>query len=153
MTSTSMDSNIRIVRSLKKLKPNPEIPETLEFITCFLPSPLNSLLPTPRNDQNELSHTTPPFLSSPFNDLGSLGESSSHPQLIKPPQSDVQRLSSKFERTETFLKDSGFDSVRKFLKTCSPFIQFGMSFLMMVLIVSSPSGSCQRGCRAITELP
>jgi len=82
----------------------------------FLPSPLNPLLPTSRNGQHESSHTTPPFLGSPFNNLGSLGESLSQPRLIKPPQSDVQKLSSKFERMETFLKDSGFDSVGKFLK-------------------------------------
>jgi len=36
--------------------------------------------------------------------------------------------------------------------TCSLFIQFGMSFLMMVLITSRPSGSCQWGCQAIIEL-
>jgi len=60
-------------------------------------------------------HTTPQFLGSLFNDLGSLGESSSQPQLIKPPQSDTQKLSSKFDRMETFLKDSGFNSVGEFL--------------------------------------
>jgi len=111
----SMDSNIRIVRSFKKLKPIAEIPETPEFIACFLPSPSNSLLPASRNDQLESLHTTPQFLGSPFNDLGSLGESSSQPRLIKPPQSDAQKLSSKFDRMETFLKDSGFDSVGEFL--------------------------------------
>jgi len=110
-----MDSNVRIVRSFKKLKPIAEIPETPEFITCFLPSPSNSLLPASRNDQLESLHTTSQFLGSPFNDLGSLGESLSQPRLIKPPQSDAQKLSSKFDRMETFLKDSGFDSVGEFL--------------------------------------
>ena len=40
----------------------------------------------------------------------------SQPRLIQHPQSDAQELSSKFERMKTFLKDSGFDSVGKFLK-------------------------------------
>ena len=108
-----MESNVRIVKSFKKLKPIAEIPD---FITCFLPSPSNSLLASFPNDQHVLSPTTPLLLSSPFNDLGSLGGSSSQPRLIQHPQSDAQKLSSKFKRMETFLKDSGFDSVGEFLK-------------------------------------
>lgn len=55
-------------------------------------------------------------LGSPFNELGSLGGLSSQPRLIQPPQSDAQKLSLKFERMETLLKDSGFDSLGEFLK-------------------------------------
>ncbi|EDR04537.1 uncharacterized protein LACBIDRAFT_330448 [Laccaria bicolor S238N-H82] len=111
-----MDSNVRTVRSFKKLKPIPEIPEAPAFITPFLPSPSNSLLPTSQNDQHGSSHTTSLIPGSPFHNPGSLGGSLSQPQLIKPPESNAQKLSSKFERMETFLKDSGFDSVGKFLK-------------------------------------
>jgi len=111
-----MDSNVWTVRTFKKLKPIAEIPETLDFITPFLPSPSNCLFPTSRNDQHGSLHTTPLVLGSPFNTSGSLGGSSSQPRLIKPPQSDVQKLSSKFEWMETFLKDLGFDSVGEFLK-------------------------------------
>ena len=111
-----MDSNVRIVKSFKKLKPIAEIPETPEFVTHFLPSPPNSLLSSPPNDQHGSLPTTPLFLGSPFNDLGCLGGSSSQPRLIQHPQSDAQKLSSKFEKMERFLKDSGFDSVGEFLK-------------------------------------
>ena len=61
-TSNSMDSNVRTVRTFKKLKPIAEIPETLDFITPFLPSPLNCLFPTSRNNQHGSLHTTPLFL-------------------------------------------------------------------------------------------
>ena len=112
-----MDINVQIVKSFKKLEPIAEIPETPEFVTCFRPpSPSNSLLPSSPNGHHGSSPTTPPLLGSPFNDLGCLGGSSSQPQLIQHLQSDMQELSSKFERMETFLKDSGFDSVGKFLK-------------------------------------
>ena len=111
-----MESNVRIVKSFKKLKPIPEIPEVPDFITRFLPSPSNSLLASFPNDQHVSSPTTPLMLGSPFNDLGSLGGSSSQPRLIQHPQSDAQKLSSKFERMESFLKDSGFDSVGEILK-------------------------------------
>ena len=111
-----MESNVRIVKSFKKLKPIPEIPEIPDFITGFLPSPSNSLLASFPNDQHVSSPTTPLMLGSPFNDLGSLGGSSSQPRLIQHPQSDAQKLSSKFERMESFLKDSGFDSVGEILK-------------------------------------
>lgn len=50
-----------------------------------------------------------------FNELGSLSGSSSQPRLIQPPQSDMQKLSFKFDRMESFLKDSGFDSIGEFL--------------------------------------
>ena len=111
-----MDGNAQIVKSFKKLKPIAEIPETPEFVTRFLPSPSNSLLPSSPNDQHGTSPTTPPLLGSPFNDFGCLGGSSSQPRLIQHPQSNAQKLSSKFERMETFLKDSGFDSIGEFLK-------------------------------------
>ena len=110
-----MDSNVRIVKSFKKLKPIAEIPETPEFVTRFLPPPLNSLRSSPPNDQHGLLPTTPLFLGSPFNNLGCLGGSSSQPRLIQHPQSDAQKLSSKFEKMERFLKDLGFNSVGEFL--------------------------------------
>ncbi|KDR66902.1 hypothetical protein GALMADRAFT_80370 [Galerina marginata CBS 339.88] len=118
-----MDSNVRAVRSFKKLKPIAEVPATPQYITDFLPSPPNSLLLSSpsSNDRHVSSSDTSPVssLGSPFNELGSLGGSSSlwhQPRLIQPPQSDAQKLAFKFERMEAFLKDSGFDSVGEFLK-------------------------------------
>ena len=101
------------MKSCKKLKP---IAETPDFVTHFLPSLLNSLLPSPPNDQHGSLPTTPLFLGSPFNDLGCPGGSLSQPWLIQHPQSDAQKLSSKLEKMERFLKDLGFDSIGKFLK-------------------------------------
>src|SRR5271168_501593 len=78
ITSTSMEGNVRTVRSFKKLKPIAEVLEAEEYITRLLPSPTTSLLSCP-NDQHGSSSTasTLPSLGSPFNELGSLGGSSS----------------------------------------------------------------------------
>ena len=92
-----------------------EIPETPEFITRFLPSPSNSLHASSPNDQHHgFSPTTPLLLSSLW--PWCIFESTSSLRLIQHPQSGAQKLSFKFERMETFLKDSGFNSVGEFLK-------------------------------------
>ncbi|KDR81242.1 hypothetical protein GALMADRAFT_136268 [Galerina marginata CBS 339.88] len=156
-----MDSNVRVIRSFKKLNPIAEVPETPQYLTHFLPSPPDSLfllssspndqhvspsdtivpetpqylthfLPSPPDSLFLLSsspndqHVSPSdtitvsslgsSLGSPFNEHGSLGGSSSQPRLIQPPQSDEQKLSFKFERMETLLKDSEFGSVGEILR-------------------------------------
>jgi len=109
-----MEGNVQIVKSFKKLKPIPEVPDVPEHITRFLPSPSSSLLLSSPNDQHRSSSATSlsPLLSSPFQELGS----SSQPRLIQSPQSDAQKLVSKFGKMEEFLKDSGFDSLGEFLE-------------------------------------
>ena len=107
-----MEGNIRIVKSFKKLRPIPEVPDIPEHVTRFLPSPSSSLLLSSPNDQHSSITSLSPLLSSPFNEL----RSSSQLRLIQSPQSDAQKLASKFKRMEEFLKDSGFDSIGEFLE-------------------------------------
>jgi hypothetical protein len=111
-----MEDNVRIVKSFKKLRPIPEVPDIPEHISRFLPSPSSSLLLSSPNNQHGSSSTTfkllSPLLSSPFNELGSL----SQPRLIQSPQSNAQKVVSKFKRIEEFIKDSGFDSLGDFLE-------------------------------------
>ena len=110
--STSMKCNVQIVISFKKLKQSLKY-QKLQSLSQ--PSPSNSLHASSPNDQHHgLSPTTPLLLGSLW--PWCIFESTSSLRLIQHPQSGAQKLSFKFERMETFLKDSGFNSVGEFLK-------------------------------------
>ncbi|KAF8804116.1 hypothetical protein BYT27DRAFT_7107928 [Phlegmacium glaucopus] len=110
-----MESNVQTIRSFKKNKPLLKCLklQIISHISCCLASASTSLL---LSSPNELKESSSSLLSSAFNKLSSLGESSSQPRLIQSPQSEMQKLASKFKRMEALLKDLGFDSVGKFLQ-------------------------------------
>ncbi|KIK04133.1 hypothetical protein K443DRAFT_4800 [Laccaria amethystina LaAM-08-1] len=101
-----MDSNVQIVRSFKKSKPIAEIPEAPEFITRFLPSPSNSLLPISRNDQmgRHIQHLH--FLAPHSTILAPLVDLRANPNSSNVPK----------RHAEAVIQDLGFDSVGDFLK-------------------------------------
>ena len=77
-----------------------------------------SIILSPPDKPHKFSPTNflSPLLGSPFHELGYLGASSwSQLQLIQPPKDDAQKITSKFERMEELLKDSGFNSVDEIL--------------------------------------
>ncbi|KIJ93159.1 hypothetical protein K443DRAFT_13069 [Laccaria amethystina LaAM-08-1] len=113
----TMESNVRTVQTYKKT-PLVEVPEAPDYIACFLPPASNSLLLSHLSELGEPSSTDLllPLPSSPLNELRCPSGSSSQPRLIEAPQDDMQKLTSKFNQMEQLLKNSGFDSLGKFLK-------------------------------------
>ena len=93
------------------------------ILHVFCPPALNSLLLSHLGELGEQPSTEllSPLLGSPFNELCCPSGSSSQPRLIQAPQDKVQKLTSKFDRMEQLLKESGFDS-KCWMERKSPFV-------------------------------
>jgi len=119
-----MEIHVRTVRSYKKTS-TIQVPAVPDHISPFLLQSATRSANIGASPHDPLSpdgilafspSPSPSPLGSPFNMHFNLGESSSQPRLIQPPQNTTQKLEVKLKRMENILGDWGFDSIGEFLE-------------------------------------